>query len=81
MEHGRWGSVRGLADLGRRSVRDADPLSLPWCWPWWVRHENASSIEAAIGATMGSERYLTELDGAGELFMPGATQTYAQRIA
>jgi hypothetical protein len=48
---------------------------------WWVRHENASSIEAAIGATMGSERYLTELDGAGELFMPGATQTYAQRIA
>jgi hypothetical protein len=48
---------------------------------WWVRHENASSIEAAIGATMGSERYLTEVDGAGELFMPGATQTYAQRIA
>jgi hypothetical protein len=46
---------------------------------WLIRHENASSIEAAIGATMGSEKYLTAVDGGGELFMPGATQLYAQR--
>jgi hypothetical protein len=48
---------------------------------WLVRHENASSIEAAIGATMGSEKYITEVEGGGEFFMPGATQIYAQRIA
>ena len=48
---------------------------------WLVRHEDASSIEAAIGATMASEKYLTEVDGAGELFMPGAHQMYAQRVA
>ena len=48
---------------------------------WLVRHENASSIEAAIGATMGSEKYLTEVEGGGELLVPGATQVYAQRVA
>jgi hypothetical protein len=48
---------------------------------WFVRHENAASIEAAIGATMGSENYLTEVDGGGEYFLPGATQVFAQRIA
>lgn len=48
---------------------------------WLIRHENAASIEAAIGATMGSERYMTEVDGGGGLFQPGATQVYGQRIA
>ena len=48
---------------------------------WLVRHENASSIETAIGATMASEKYLSEVDGAGELFQPGASQMYAQRLA
>jgi hypothetical protein len=48
---------------------------------WLVRHDNASSIEAAIGATMGSEKYLTEVEGGGEFFIPGATQLYAQRVA
>lgn len=48
---------------------------------WLVRHENASSIEAAIGATMGSEKYLAEIEGGGEFFLPGATQIYAQRAA
>jgi hypothetical protein len=48
---------------------------------WLVRHENASSIEAAIGAPMGSEQYLAEVEGGGEFFMPGATQIYAQRFA
>lgn len=48
---------------------------------WLIRHENAASIEAAIGATMGSEKYLTEVEGGAEFFMPGATQLYAQRVA
>jgi hypothetical protein len=48
---------------------------------WLVRHENASSIEAAIGAPMGSEKCLAEVEGGGEFFMSGATQIYAQRFA
>jgi hypothetical protein len=48
---------------------------------WLVRHENAASIEAAIGATMGSEKYLTEVDAGGGLFQPGVTQVYVQRVA
>ena len=48
---------------------------------WFVRHENSSSIEAAIGATMGSETYLKEVEGGGEFFLPGAVQLYAQRLA
>ena len=45
-----------------------------------VGHENASSIEAAVDAAMGSEKYLTEVEGGGDFFMPGANQIYAQRI-
>lgn len=48
---------------------------------WLVRHENSASIEAAIGATMGSEKYMTEVEGGGEFFLPGATQGYGQRMA
>ena len=48
---------------------------------WLVRHEDASSIEAAIGATMASEKYRTEVEGGGEFFMPGAHQLYVQRAA
>lgn len=48
---------------------------------WLVRHENSASIEAAIAATMSSEKYMTEVNGGGEFFMPGATQIYAQRMA
>lgn len=48
---------------------------------WFVRHENASSIESAIGATMGSEKYLTEVETGSEYFMPDAHQLYAQRFA
>jgi hypothetical protein len=48
---------------------------------WLVRHENAASIETAIAATMSSETYMTEVNGGGEFFMPGAVQMYAQRMA
>ena len=48
---------------------------------WLVRHENTASIEAALGASMGSEKYMTEVNGAGEFFLPGATQVYGQRLA
>ena len=30
---------------------------------------------------MGSEKYMTEVNGAGEFFLPGASQVYAQRLA
>ncbi len=48
---------------------------------WLVRHQDASSIEAAIGATMNSEKYIGEVEGGGEFFMPGAVQMFAQRMA
>lgn len=48
---------------------------------WLVRHENSASIEAAVGATMSSEKYMTEVNGGGDFFMPGAVQMYAQRMA
>jgi hypothetical protein len=48
---------------------------------WFVRHENSASIEAAIAATMSSEKYLNEVDNGGEFFLPGAIQMYAQRVA
>jgi hypothetical protein len=48
---------------------------------WLVRHENAASIEAAIGATMASEKYMGEVEGGGEFFESGATQIYGQRMA
>lgn len=48
---------------------------------WLVRHENSGSVEAAIAATMSSEKYMSEVNGGGEFFLPGATQMYAQRIA
>jgi hypothetical protein len=48
---------------------------------WLVRHENSASIEAAIAATMSSEKYMKEVNSGGEFFMPGATQMYAQRVA
>ena len=48
---------------------------------WLVRHDDAASIEAAIGKTMASEKYMTEVEGGGDLFQPGATQVYGQRIA
>jgi hypothetical protein len=48
---------------------------------WLVRHENTASIEAALGASMGSEKYMTEVNGGGEFFLPGATQVYGQRLA
>lgn len=47
---------------------------------WLVRHENAASIEAATAATMGSEKYLTEVDAGGGLFQPGVAQIYARRV-
>ena len=47
---------------------------------WLIRHANAASIEASIAATMGSEKYLTGVDGGGQFFLPGATQVYAQRV-
>jgi hypothetical protein len=47
---------------------------------WLVRHENSASIEAAIAATMSSEKYMNEVNSGGEFFMPGATQLYAQRM-
>ena len=46
-----------------------------------VRHQDASSVEAAIAATMGSEKYIGEVEGGGEFFMPGAMQMFAQRLA
>ena len=48
---------------------------------WLVRHDDASSIESAIAATMTSEKYMSEVEGGGEFFMPGANQMYAQRVA
>ena len=48
---------------------------------WFVRHENSASVEAAIAATMSSEKYMTEVNSGGEFFLPGATQMYAQRMA
>lgn len=48
---------------------------------WLVRHDNPASIEAAIAATMSSQRYANEVNGGGDFFLPGATQIYAQRIA
>jgi hypothetical protein len=48
---------------------------------WLVRHDNSASIEAAIAATMSSEKYMNEVDGGGDFFMPGTTQMYAQRMA
>lgn len=48
---------------------------------WHVRHEDSASVEAAIAATMSSEKYMSEVNGGGEFFLPGATQIYAQRIA
>ena len=48
---------------------------------WLVRHEDPASIEAAIAATMSSEKYMNEVNGGGEFFLPGATQMYAQRVA
>jgi len=48
---------------------------------WLVRHADSSSIEAAIGATMSSDKYMSEVEGGGEFFMPGATQMYARRMA
>jgi hypothetical protein len=48
---------------------------------WLVRHENSASIEAAIGASMGSEKYLAEVESGAEFFLPGATQVYGQRLA
>ena len=48
---------------------------------WLVRHENTASIEAALAASMGSEKYMTEVNGAGEFFLPGASQVYGQRLA
>lgn len=48
---------------------------------WLVRHADSSSVEAAIAATMSSDKYITEVEGGGEFFLPGAIQMYAQRIA
>lgn len=48
---------------------------------WLVRHADASSIEAAIGATMSSDQYIGEVESGGEFFLPGAAQMYAMRIA
>lgn len=48
---------------------------------WLVRHADSSSVEAAIGATMSSEKYIGEVEGGGEFFLPGATQMYAQKVA
>lgn len=48
---------------------------------WLVRHADSASVEAAIGATMSSDKYLGEVEGGGEFFLPGATQMYAQRVA
>lgn len=48
---------------------------------WLVRHGDATSIESSIAATMSSDKYVGELEGGGEFFMPGAIQMYAQRIA
>ena len=48
---------------------------------WFVRHENSASVEAAIAATMSSEKYMNEVNSGGEFFVPGATQMYAQRMA
>lgn len=48
---------------------------------WLVRHPDASSIESSIAATMGSEKYVGEVEGGSEFFAPGAVQMYAQRIA
>lgn len=50
-------------------------------YSWYVRHENADSIQAAMAATMSSEKYITEVEGGGEFFQPGAVQMYAQRLA
>lgn len=48
---------------------------------WMIRHDDAASVETAIGKTMASEKYATEIEGGGEFFLPGATQIYGQRIA
>jgi hypothetical protein len=48
---------------------------------WLTRHENSASIEAALAATMSSQKYMNEVDSGGEFFMPGAMQMYAQRMA
>lgn len=50
-------------------------------YSWYVRHADADSIQAAMAATMGSEKYVGEVEGGGEFFMPGAVQMYAQRLA
>ncbi len=47
---------------------------------WFVRHEDSASVEAAIAATMSSEKYMKEVNSGGDFFMPGATQMYAQRV-
>lgn len=48
---------------------------------WLIRHADASSIEASINATMGSEKYLTEVEGGAEFFLPGAVQFFFRRVA
>ena len=47
---------------------------------WFVRHQNSASVEAAIAATMSSEKYMNEVNSGGDFFLPGATQMYAQRM-
>lgn len=50
-------------------------------YSWFVRHTDADGVQASMAATMGSEKYITEVEKGGEFFMPGAVQMVAQRLA
>jgi hypothetical protein len=50
-------------------------------YTWYVRHADADSIQDSMEATMSSEKYVTEVEGGGEFFLPGAMQMVAQRLA
>lgn len=48
---------------------------------WLIQHADSASIESAIGATMGSDKYRAEVETGGDFFLPGASQMFAQRVA
>lgn len=50
-------------------------------YSWFVRHDDSNSVQASMAATMGSEKYVVEVEKGGEFFMPGAVQMVAQRLA
>lgn len=73
---GVYSEVTGLAVVVASTV--SGPMGE---FTWFIQHADSASIEAAIGATMGSDKYRSEVEGGGEFFLPGASQVYAQRVA